>query len=47
MTQASIPFDETKVLQDFFVNKVLSSIRQRWHPLYFDSAYLLKETIQV
>ncbi|TYZ67386.1 hypothetical protein PybrP1_001697 [[Pythium] brassicae (nom. inval.)] len=37
----------TKALRDFFVNKVLSSIRQRWHPLYFDAALLSKETIQV
>lgn len=45
MTQASIPFDATKVLQDFFVNKVLSSVRQRWHALYFDTRYQSKATV--
>lgn len=47
MTQLTIPINETKALQDFFVSKVLSSTRQRWHPLYFDIELLSKETIQV
>ncbi|TMW66307.1 hypothetical protein Poli38472_004072 [Pythium oligandrum] len=44
---ASIPFDETKAARSFFVKKVLSAIRQRWHPLYLDPGLLEPSTIHV
>ncbi|RLN95396.1 hypothetical protein BBJ28_00012193 [Nothophytophthora sp. Chile5] len=47
LLQASIPFNETKAAQSFFVSKVVSPIRQRWHPLYFDPELLAVDTIQV
>jgi len=45
--QSSIPLDETKSLRHFFVTKVVSPFRQRWHSLFFDECFLDEETIQV
>ncbi|KAG6946599.1 hypothetical protein JG687_00016608 [Phytophthora cactorum] len=47
LLQGSIPFNETKPAQDFFVNKVISPIRQRWHALYFDPELLSEDSIHV
>ncbi|KAL4110550.1 hypothetical protein PRIC1_002241 [Phytophthora ramorum] len=47
LLQASIPFNETKAVQEFFVTKVVSAIRQRWHALYFDPELLSEDTIRV
>ncbi|KAL4138556.1 hypothetical protein PRIC2_002061 [Phytophthora ramorum] len=47
LLQASIPFNETKAAQEFFVTKVVSAIRQRWHALYFDPELLSEDTIRV
>ena len=47
LLQSSIPFNETKAIRDFFVNKVVSPIRQRWHALYFDPELLSEDTIHV
>ncbi|KAE9288033.1 hypothetical protein PF001_g20705 [Phytophthora fragariae] len=47
LLSGSIPLNETKAAQDFFVNKVVSAIRQRWHALYFDPELLSQDTIHV
>ena len=47
MLSSSIPLNETKAPRDFFVGKVVSSICQRWHALYFDAELLLQDTINV
>lgn len=47
LLQGSIPFNETKAAQGFFVTKVVSAIRQRWHALYFDPELLSSDTIHV
>ncbi|CAI5722949.1 unnamed protein product [Peronospora destructor] len=47
LLQGSIPFNETKAARNFFVNKVVSPIRQRWHALYFDPELLSEDTIHV
>ncbi|KAG7377602.1 hypothetical protein PHYPSEUDO_011397 [Phytophthora pseudosyringae] len=47
LLQGSIPLNEAKAAQDFFVNKVISPIRQRWHALYFDPELLSEDTIHV
>ncbi|KAG6612579.1 Telomerase catalytic subunit/reverse transcriptase TERT [Phytophthora cinnamomi] len=47
LLQGSIPFNETKAAQEFFVNKVVSAIRQRWHALFFDPELLSPDTIHV
>ncbi|KAG1689831.1 hypothetical protein DVH05_001864 [Phytophthora capsici] len=47
LLQHSIPFNETKTAQDFFVNKVISPVRQRWHALYFDPELLSLDSIHV
>ncbi|KAE9036345.1 hypothetical protein PR002_g7137 [Phytophthora rubi] len=47
LLSGSIPLNETKAAQDFFVTKVVSAIRQRWHALYFDPELLSQDTIHV
>lgn len=47
LLQSSIPINETKAAQDFFVNKVIAPIRQRWHALYFDPELLSQDSIHV
>lgn len=47
LVQSSIPLDETKSLRHFFVTKVVSPFRQRWHSLFFDESFLDQDTIQV
>ncbi|CAH0491660.1 unnamed protein product [Peronospora farinosa] len=47
LLHGSIPFNETKAARSFFVNKVVSPIRQRWHALYFDPELLSEDTIHV
>ncbi|KAG7390946.1 hypothetical protein PHYBOEH_006816 [Phytophthora boehmeriae] len=47
LVQASIPLNEMKSARSFFVNKVISPIRQRWHALYFDPDFLSEDTIHI
>jgi hypothetical protein len=47
LLKGSIPFNETKAARDFFVSKVVSPIRQRWHALFFDPELLSDDTIHV
>ncbi|CAH0516411.1 unnamed protein product [Peronospora belbahrii] len=47
LLQGSIPFNETKAAREFFVNKVVLPIRQRWHALYFDPELFSEDTILV
>ena len=47
MLQSSIPLNDTKAPRDFFVGKVISPIRQRWHALYFDPELLSQDTIHI
>jgi telomerase reverse transcriptase len=45
--QSSIPVDNTKALKTVLVTRVLASIRQKWHAMFFSDSWLLPKTIEV